>query len=210
MVATSNQRSKQAVSWLWARRVVFFLSLLPFVWMVISVVQNSLGADPARTLALDSGRWSLRFLLASLAITPLREVLKLSALAPLRRTLGLYSLFYASLHFLVYILFLLELRWREIGSDILERPYITVGFTAFLILVALGATSPKVMVRKLGRKWKSLHRLVYVAVILAVVHLTWILRTDLADAVMYGTVAAVLLLYRVVGAIKRRRAVFSH
>lgn len=197
--------SGRTAYWLWVRRLIFFLALLPFIWMVIGVFQNTLGADPARTLAIDSGRWSLRFLLLSLAVTPCREVFKLTALAPLRRTLGLYSLFYASVHFLVYILFLLELRWGEIGSDILERPYITVGFTAFLILAALGATSPKIMMRKLGRKWKPLHRFVYLAVILSIVHLTWILRTDLSDAVIYGGLAAMLLLYRVVAVIKRRR-----
>lgn len=193
--------------WLWSRRLIFCLALLPFAFMVIGVVQNSLGADPARTLAIDSGRWALRFLLASLSITPLREVFKLPGLAPLRRTLGLYSLFYASAHFLVYILFLLELRWSEIGSDILERPYITVGFVAFLILLVLGATSPKFMMRRLGRKWKSLHRFVYLAVVLAVIHLTWILRTDLFDAVLYGSIAAILLMYRVVVVIRRSRAV---
>jgi methionine sulfoxide reductase heme-binding subunit len=202
--ADGRSRSIKAGIWRWGRHLIFFLALLPFVWMVVGTIQNSLGADPARTLALDSGRWSLRFLLASLAITPCREIFKISALAPLRRTLGLFSLFYAFVHLLVYILFLLELRWSEIGSDILERPYITVGFTAFLILAALGATSPKFMVRRLGRRWKALHRLVYLAVVLAVLHLTWILRTDLFDAVLYGSIAAVLLLYRVVGIIRRR------
>jgi methionine sulfoxide reductase heme-binding subunit len=204
--ADGRARSIRAGIWRWGRHLIFFMALLPFVWMVAGIIQNSLGADPARTLALESGRWSLRFLLASLAITPCREIFKISALAPLRRTLGLFSLFYASVHLLVYILFLLELRWSEIGSDILERPYITVGFTAFLILAALGATSPKFMVRRLGRRWKTLHRLVYLAVVLAVVHLTWILRTDLFDAVLYGSIAAVLLLYRVVGIIRRRIA----
>ena len=193
------------VLWLWLRRFVFLLALLPFLLMVGGIVQNNLGADPARTLAIDSGRWSLRLLLASLAITPLRELFKLSGLAPLRRTLGLYSLFYASVHLLVYVLFLLELRWSEIGSDILERPYITVGFTAFLILATLGLTSPRFMVRKLGQNWRRLHRLVYLAAVLAVVHLTWILRTDLFDAVLYGCIAALLLLYRLGKAVRRKR-----
>jgi sulfoxide reductase heme-binding subunit YedZ len=197
----------QASIWRWARHLIFGLALVPFLLMVIGVIQNSLGADPARELALDSGRWSLRFLLASLAITPCRELFKLYAIAPLRRTLGLYSLFYASVHLLVYILFLLELRWSEIGSDILERPYITVGFIAFAILLALGVTSPRAMVRKLGRRWKPLHKLVYVAAVLAVVHLTWILRTDLFDAVLYGSITAILLLYRAVRYSKQRLSI---
>ena len=170
--------------------------MLPFVIMAWGVIQNSLGADPARTLALETGRWSIRFLLVSLSITPLRELFSLSKLAPLRRTFGLFSLFYASLHLLVYALFLLELRWSEIGSDILERPYITVGFTAFLILALLGATSPKSVVRALGRKWRAIHRLVYLAIILAVVHVFWILRTDVFDAVLYASITILLLGYR--------------
>lgn len=164
--------------------------------MVWGAIQNSLGADPARALALETGRWSIRFLLVSLSITPLRELFRLSKLAPLRRTFGLYSLFYASLHLLVYVLFLLELRWSEIGSDILERPYITVGFAAFLILALLGATSPKSVVRKLGKKWRVIHRLAYLAIILAVVHVTWILRTDVFDAALYALITVLLFGYR--------------
>jgi len=136
--SASRVKSRKQLHWLWIRRCIFILALIPFAVLLIGIVQNSLGADPARTLALDSGRWSLRFLLASLAITPCRELLGLPSIAPLRRTLGLYALFYALLHFLVYVFFLLELRWSEISSDILERPYITVGFTAFVILLALG------------------------------------------------------------------------
>lgn len=189
---------KSIIIWVWIRRLVFIFALLPFFLMVLGVIQNSLGADPARSLALDSGRWSLRFLLASLSVTPCREIFRATGLAPLRRTLGLFSLFYASVHLVVYVLFLLELRWSEIGSDILERPYITVGFAAFLILFVLGLTSPRVVMRSLGRKWKRIHAFVYLAIILAVLHLLWILRTDLFDAVFYGGVAAMLLLYRVV------------
>jgi sulfoxide reductase heme-binding subunit YedZ len=176
--------------------ILSFAAILPFFMMVWGVIQNSLGADPARALALETGRWSIRFLLVSLSITPLRELFRLSKLAPLRRTFGLYSLFYASLHLLVYVLFLLELRWSEIGSDILERPYITVGFTAFLILALLGATSPKSVVRKLGKKWRVIHRLAYLAIILAVVHVTWILRTDVFDAALYALITVLLFGYR--------------
>lgn len=196
-------RESRARFWLWFRWLIFFFALMPFGAMILGVAQNSLGADPARSLALDSGRWSLRFLLASLAITPVRELFGLQGAAPLRRTLGLFSLFYASVHLMVYVSFLLEFRWSEIGSDILERPYITVGFSAFIILLALGATSPRFMVRRLGRNWRSLHRFVYLAVVLAIVHLVWILRTDLFDAFMYGSLAALLLLYRAIKALRR-------
>lgn len=190
--------------WQIVRAVIFCLALLPFVYLLQGAVLNTLGADPARELALETGRWALRFLLMSLAITPLREITGLTGLFPLRRTLGLFSLFYAVLHFIIYMVFLLELRWSEIGSDIVERPYITVGFTALLILVAMGATSTKAMMRRLGRRWKQLHQLVYVASLLALLHLLWILRTDLFDAVFYGTILLLLLGYRLVARLKRR------
>lgn len=187
------------MAWLWKalRHLVFWLALLPFAILLYGVVTSSLGADPADVLSLETGRWTLRFLLLSLAITPLRQLTGQARLIPLRRTLGLYALFYASWHLLVYLLFLLELRWSEIGSDILERPYITVGFVSFLILVALGATSNRAMMRRLGRNWKRLHRWVYLAAILGFLHLFWILRGDLTDAVIYGVALAFLLGYRV-------------
>ena len=105
--------------------------------------------------------------------------------------------FLCNLHLLVWMSFLLGFRWIAIGEELAERPFITIGFLAYLILVALGVTSPKVMVRKLGKKWKRLHRLVYVAAILAIVHLLWILRTDIQEAVLYGGILALLLGYRV-------------
>ena len=141
-VNTAAGWRRNPVFWLWLRRLIWLLACVPFVLQVQGAVLNTLGADPAKELALDTGRWTLRFMLMSLTITPLRELAGLPGVAPLRRTLGLFALFYASLHFLVYMVFLLELRWSEIGGDILERPYITVGFIAFLILLAMGATSP--------------------------------------------------------------------
>jgi len=184
---------------------VFALAVLPFLFLLQGAVLNTLGADPARELALETGRWALRFLLMSLAVTPLREMTGLVGLFPLRRTLGLFSLFYAVLHFIIYMVFLLELRWSEIGSDILERPYIIVGFTALLILAAMGVTSTKAMMRRLGPRWKQLHQLVYLAAALALLHLLWILRTDLFDAVFYGTLLLLLLGYRLVTRLKKRR-----
>lgn len=203
-VARQGSRSRQQEVWKWLRRGIFICACIPFVLMLLGIAQNDLGPDPARALTLETGRWSLRCLLLSLAITPLREITRLSGLAPLRRTMGLFSLFYATLHLVVYILFWLELRWSEVGSDILERPYITVGFTAFLILLALGITSFKSIMRKMGKRWKQLHRFVYVAVVLAVIHLTWILRTDISDAVLYGSLVALLLGYRVVDVVRSR------
>ena len=180
-----------AIKW-----IVFLICLLPFARLLYGAVQNTLGPDPADTLAVETGSWTLRFLLLSLAITPLRNLSGWAKLLPYRRTLGLFALFYASVHFLTYVVFLLQLRWSEIFDDILERPYITVGFLAFLILLVLGSTSSKAMMRRLGRRWKQLHRLVYLANILALIHLIWILRTDLTEAVIYGSILLPLLVYR--------------
>jgi sulfoxide reductase heme-binding subunit YedZ len=183
--------------WIALRIAIFLISLLPLVLIIARVVANELGPDPAKTLAAETGSWALRFLLLSLAVTPVRELTGWSRVGVLRRMIGLFAWFYASLHFFIYLTFLLQWRWYEIFDDIIERPYITVGFSAFLILTALGATSNKPVMRKLGRNWKRLHRLVYLAAILALIHLTWILRTDLTDAVFYGTILILLLGYRI-------------
>lgn len=203
LFSKKNSDQRQLFGWHWVKLILCSAAMLPFFIMVWGVIQNSLGADPAQALALETGRWSIRFLLVSLSITPFREIFRLSKLAPLRRTFGLFSLFYASVHFLVYVLFLLELRWSEIGSDILERPYITVGFGAFLILALLGATSPKSIVRALGRRWRAIHRLVYLAIILAIMHVTWILRTDVLDAFIYASITVLLLGYRLNKAMRK-------
>jgi len=186
------------------RWLVLLVSWLPFAFLLHGAILNTLGPDPGRVLTLETGHWAIRFLLLSLAVTPLRELTRVHGLAPLRRTLGLFSLLYALLHFTCYVLFLLEMRWFEIGEDILERPYITVGFGALIILIALGITSPRAMMRRLGRNWKKLHRLVYIAAVLGVLHLSWILRTDISDAVFYATMLVLLLGYRIVVRVMRQ------
>jgi methionine sulfoxide reductase heme-binding subunit len=190
--------------WLAARIAVFILSLAPFIWLLSGAALNLLGPDPAKTLSTESGRWALRFLLLTLAVTPLRDLTGWSRVSQLRRMLGLYSWFYAGLHLLVYLMFLLQWRWSEIVSDVLERPYITVGLGAFIILTALGVTSNRSMMRNLGGRWKKLHRLVYLAALLALLHLIWILRTDLFDAIFYGSITVLLLGYRLVRFLVRR------
>lgn len=177
---------------------VFLVALVPLAIILLKVFQDDLGPDPAQELAKLTGEWALRFLILALALTPLRLLFNQVEFVRNRRMLGLFALFYATVHFLVWMVFLLQLRWGAISEELIERPFITVGFTAYLILVVLGVTSPKIMVRKLGRNWKRLHRLVYVASILAVVHLLWILRTDVGEAVLYGGIVAILLGYRIV------------
>ena len=180
-------------------RILTFLGCLtPFVLLLLKVFQNDLGPDPAKELALETGEWAIRFLLLALAMTPLRHLSGRIAFAQRRRMIGLFALFYANVHFLVWVVFLLGLRWGAILEEVIERPYITLGFSSFLILVVLGATSPRVMVRRLGKNWRRLHRLVYVAGVLAIIHLVWIVRTDLSEALVYGAILAGLLGWRIV------------
>jgi len=187
------------------RNLTFLICLIPFVLLLLKVLQNDLGPDPAKELALETGEWSIRFLLLALAMTPLRHLSGRMEFAQRRRMIGLFALFYASVHFLVWVIFLLGLRWGAILEEVVERPYITIGFASFLILIVLGATSPRVMVRKLGKNWRRLHRLVYVAGVLAVIHLVWIVRTDLSEALLYGAILAGLLGWRLVFARNKAR-----
>lgn len=180
------------------RTLTFFICLIPLMLLLLKVLQNDLGPDPAKELALETGGWAIRFLLLALAMTPLRHLSGRMEFAQRRRMIGLFALFYASVHFLVWVIFLLGLRWGAILEEVIERPYITIGFSSFFILVVLGATSPRAMVRRLGKNWRRLHRLVYVAGVLAIIHLVWIVRTDLSEALVYGAILAGLLGWRIV------------
>ena len=176
---------------------IFFMALIPFIWLLLKVFQNDLGPDPAQALSIETGEWTLRFLLLTLAITPFRQIFRMAEIARLRRMIGLFAFFYASIHFLSWMAFILAFRWLAIAEELVERPYITVGFLAYVILFLLGVTSTNSMVRRLGKNWKRLHKFVYAASILAIVHLLWILRTDVTEAVIYGVLLAILLGYRI-------------
>ena len=177
--------------------VIFFMALIPFIWLLLKVFQNDLGPDPAQALSIETGEWTLRFLLLTLAITPFRQIFRVAEIARLRRMIGLFAFFYASIHFLSWMAFILGFRWLAIAEELVERPYITVGFLAYVILFLLGVTSTNSMVRRLGKNWKRLHKFVYAASILAIVHLLWILRTDVTEAVIYGVLLVILLGYRI-------------
>ena len=184
--------------------VIFLLASIPFIWLLSKIFQNNLGPDPAQALSIETGEWTLRFLLLTLSITPLRQIFRMAEIARLRRMIGLFTFFYASIHFLSWMAFILGFRWLAIAEELVERPYITVGFLAYVILFLLGITSTKSMVRKLGKNWKRLHKFIYVASILAILHLLWILRTDITEAVIYGVVLATLLGYRVFRRLKSK------
>jgi sulfoxide reductase heme-binding subunit YedZ len=188
---------------LFIKPIVFLLFLSPAlyyfyaVYLALTGGENLLGPDPAQALALATGEWSIRILIASLAITPLRYLLKMPTLWNYRRMIGLFALFYVSLHLLVFLMFLLQWQWSDIGRELVERPYITIGFAAFVLMLPLGLTSTHWAQRKLKRNWKRLHRVVYAINILAVIHVLWIVRSSYFDALLYGSLVFILLLYRV-------------
>src|SRR5690349_10677871 len=189
--------------------LVFVAGLAPLVWLTCGAFGwfgASLGADPVKELEHECGKTALNFLLLTLAVTPVRNILGLPQLLRLRRMLGLFAFFYALIHFTIYVVLDLELNWSTLGADIAKRPYITIGFTALLLLVPLAATSTNGMMRRLGRRWTSLHRLVYVIAILGVWHFYWQVKRDVREPLLYAGILALLLLYRVVRAQAARGA----
>ncbi|HVP33487.1 MAG TPA: protein-methionine-sulfoxide reductase heme-binding subunit MsrQ [Steroidobacteraceae bacterium] len=189
--------------------LVFVAGIAPLVWLVCGAfgwLGASLGADPVKKLEHECGKTALNFLLITLAVTPVRNLLGLPQLLRLRRMLGLFAFFYAVVHFTVYVVLDLELNWSTLGADIAKRPYITIGFTALLLLIPLAATSTNGMMRRLGRRWASLHRLVYVIAVLGVWHFYWQVKRDVREPLIYGGILALLLLYRVVRARSAARA----
>ena len=189
----------------WRRLIIFLCALIPFAWLVFNTVTQQLGADPAKTIVLFTGEWTIYFLFITLSVTPLRRLLRWNWLMPHRRMLGLFALFYGLLHLLSYLIFILGLDFSRLVSETLKRPYITVGFPALLILVALGITSTQKMMRGLGKNWVKLHRLVYLALILAWIHVLWQMRSSYFEAAVYGAVVAVLLGIRLFWAFKKNK-----
>ena len=176
--------------------LIFLLALLPLVLLVLGVLQDSLGPDPAKALSHMSGDWALRFLMLTLAITPLRLLTHSSEWIHYRRMLGLFTFFYAFIHLLIYCLFLLGLQWQDLWADIIERPYITVGFLAWLLLLPLAVTSTNQWQRKLGRQWARLHQLIYVVGVLVLLHIIWQARSDLAEPLLYVLIFLLLMCLR--------------
>lgn len=182
-----------------AKPLVFVLCLLPLAWLVYGAVADQLGANPAEALIRGLGDWSLRFLCLALAVTPVRVHTRTPQLARFRRMLGLFCFFYVCLHLLAYGWLDMGLDVADIGRDILKRPFILVGFTAWLLLLPLALTSTNGAVRRLGGKaWRNLHRLVYVVAPLALLHFFWMRagKQDFAEVAVYAAILGVLLFDR--------------
>ena len=183
---------------------LFAVALAPFTALVVAAFTGGLGANPVETITHTTGEWTLRLLLATLAITPLRHLTGWVWLTRLRRMVGLFAFFYLMLHFTTYAVLDASLDLAYVTEDVAERLYITVGFTAFVMLVPLAATSTNAMVRRLGPlRWRRLHRLVYAAGICGVLHYLWLVKADIREPLVYAGILAVLLAARLPTVVKK-------
>lgn len=184
------------------RITVFLVSMMPFFYLLQQVVRlqagewNILGPEPGKAIVWFSGSWAFNFLLITLAVTPASQYLQQKWLVVHRRMLGLFVFFYSTLHLFAYFAFLLEWQWRELGKEIIERPYLLLGGVAWLLLVPLTITSTKQWQRRLKRRWKKLHRLVYVIGLLAAIHYLLQIRSSWFEPVLYTVLLLSLLALR--------------
>jgi sulfoxide reductase heme-binding subunit YedZ len=190
-----------------AKPAAFVACLLPFVWLVFRTLTGRLGINPVEDLELTTGIWALRFLVFSLAVTPIRRLTGWNGIIQYRRMLGLSAFFYASLHVAIYIGVDQFFAFDLILKDIVKRPFITMGFTAFVLMIPLAVTSTKGWIRRLGRRWQLLHRLVYVSAIAAAVHYLWKVKVMIGSPVYYAAGIAILLAFRVVWQLRAASAV---
>jgi methionine sulfoxide reductase heme-binding subunit len=178
--------------------LVFFTCLVPLVRLVWKAFHDGLGANPVEVITHSTGTWTLVFLLVTLSISPVRKLSGALWLIRFRRMLGLYAFFYGMLHFATYIWLDKFFDIQEMSKDIYKRPFITVGFTAFVLLIPLATTSTQGMIRRLGRRWQILHRLVYASAAMGVIHYLWLVKADRRIPEIYGIVLLILLVYRAI------------
>jgi sulfoxide reductase heme-binding subunit YedZ len=176
---------------------VFVLALLPLLWLTFRGLTGRLSANPIEDITLTTGIWALRWLLVTLAITPLRRVTGWQRIIQFRRMFGLFAFFYATLHLLTYLVLDQGLAFEFILPDIVKRPYITAGMIAFTLMVPLAVTSTKGWIRRLGRKWQLLHRLVYLSAVAASLHFLWKVKVAIGEPVYYAVILGSLLAFRV-------------
>ena len=192
----------------WLKPVLFVVSLVPFLRLVVLGYQDALGANPIEFITHSTGFWTLTFVCLTLTVTPVRRLTGWQMVIRLRRMLGLFAFFYAFSHFVTYVWFDQWFSVDEIIKDIWKRPFITVGFAAFLLLIPLAITSTNKMMRRLGRRWVQLHRLVYLIAALGTVHFWWLKqdKNDLSEPWIFAGIVAVLLLFRVLTPLWQRAA----
>lgn len=187
--------------------LVFAGCAAPAAWLLLRAFQGELGVNPLETLTNETGIWTLRLLVATIAITPIRWLTKWNPIITFRRMVGLFAFFYGAVHFSIYFLFDRSLQFDGLWEDIVLRPYITVGFTAFVLMIPLAITSTKGWIRRLGgSRWNLLHRLVYLSAIGGVLHYWWKVKLDVTNPVIYAAIVGVLLGWRVMKAVSKRDA----
>jgi sulfoxide reductase heme-binding subunit YedZ len=185
--------------------MLFVGALAPFLVLLVDAFTDGLGADPVKSITHRTGWWTLALLLVTLSITPIRRITGYNRLVQQRRMLGLFAFFYATLHLLTYVVLDQTLDLSYVGEDIAKRPYITIGFTAWLLLVPLAVTSTKGWIRRLGKRWVRLHRLVYLVATLGVIHFYWQVKKDVREPLIFAAVLGVLLAFRLVASRSAKR-----
>ena len=189
---TTSQWMKRVI-----KPVVFVAALSPLGVLVYNFMTNNLSANPLDDITDTTGTWTLRFLMITLAITPLTKVTGYGIISQLRRMLGLYAFFYSAMHFMTYLWFDKFFEWEEILVDVPKRPFITVGFTSLVLMIPLAVTSWDRMVKWMGgKRWKRLHRLIYVVATGGVIHYLWLVKADIQRPVIYAIILTLLLGYR--------------
>lgn len=194
----------------WIRRVVkpavFLACLVPFSQLLYGLLWGDLGANPVEAITNGTGIWTLRLIVVTLAITPIRWLTKWNPIINLRRMIGLFAFFYGTLHFMIYFVLDRSLMFDGLWEDIVKRPYITMGFSGFVLMIPLALTSTRGWIRRLGgARWGLLHRLVYATAILAVIHYWWKVKLDTTNPMVYAVIVGALLGVRVWRAIQRRQ-----
>ena len=185
--------------------VLWLAGLSPLAWLIYAALTGNLTADPLKAMTHFTGRTVLVILFVTLCVTPLRRLTGVQGLIKVRRLIGLFAFFYAVLHLLIYLAFDRGFVFAELGEDILERPYITVGFTAWCLLLLLAVTSPLAVVRRLGRRWQTIHRLVYVVPVLGILHFAWAQKADIRLPLIYAAILGGIFLLRLAVARRGRR-----
>ncbi|GGY70246.1 protein-methionine-sulfoxide reductase heme-binding subunit MsrQ [Cellvibrio zantedeschiae] len=194
---------------MWRRALLFCASLIPVIFISFGAATNQLGADPAKAIVLFTGTWAFYFLLITLSVSPLKRLANQSWLMVHRRMLGLFTLFYAVLHMLAYLIFILGLNFSIFGAELVKRPYILLTIPAVILLIVLGITSTKGMMRRLGKNWVKLHKSIYLIAILAWLHVLLQVRSSYADAVLFGVLTAGLLGIRCYWFFKKKSSISS-
>lgn len=180
-----------------AKVLVFIACLAPLAWLAIRTLTGRLGINPVEDLELTTGIWTLRFLVITLAVTPIRRITGWNRVIQYRRMFGLFTFFYVCVHFAIYIGLDQFFAFGSIMKDVAKRPFITMGFTAFVLMIPLAFTSTKGWIRRLGRRWQLLHRLIYISAVCAAIHYLWKVKVMIGSPVYYAIVIALLLGFRV-------------